>query len=106
VAWIVLVVAGLLEAGWAVGLSYTDGFTRLWPTAATAAAIIASLGLLGLALRTLPVGTAYAVWVGIGAAGAVAFGILARGEPAGAARLACLALLLVAVAGLRLTDGA
>ena len=87
-AWIVLLIAGLFEIGWAVGLKYTDGFTRLWPTVGTAAALVASMGLLGVALRTLPLGTAYAVWTGIGTIGTAVLGIVLLGESAGAARLA------------------
>jgi quaternary ammonium compound-resistance protein SugE len=102
-AWILLIVAGIIESAWAIGLKYTDGFTRLWPSVLTAAGIVISLGLLALAARELPIGTAYAVWVGIGAAGAIAFGILFLGEPASAARLAFLALLLVAIVGLKAT---
>jgi quaternary ammonium compound-resistance protein SugE len=102
-AWILLVVAGIIESAWAIGLKYTDGFTRLWPSVLTAGGIVISLGLLALAARELPIGTAYAVWVGIGAAGAIAFGILFLGEPASAARLAFLALLLVAIVGLKAT---
>jgi quaternary ammonium compound-resistance protein SugE len=102
-AWILLIIAGILESAWAIGLKYTDGFTRLWPSVLTAGGIVISLGLLALAARELPIGTAYAVWVGIGAAGAIAFGILFLDEPASAARLAFLALLLVAIVGLKAT---
>lgn len=100
-AWIVLIFAGLLEIGWAVGLKYTDGFTRLWPTVGTLAAMVVSMGLLGLVVRTLPVGTAYAVWTGIGAAGTVIVGILLLGEPASFARLFCVGLILIGVVGLK-----
>ena len=86
-AWITLFFAGLFEVGWAIGLKYTDGFTRLLPTLATVLSMVVSLGLLGLALKTLPVGTAYAVWTGIGTVGTAALGILLLGEPAGAMRL-------------------
>lgn len=103
-AWVILVVAGLLEVGWAVGLKYTEGFTRLWPSLLTIAAIVVSMGLLGVAARTLPIGTAYGVWVGIGAAGAGVLGILLFGEPATPGRLFFLALLLVAVIGLKATS--
>jgi quaternary ammonium compound-resistance protein SugE len=96
-------VAGLLEVGWAVGLKYTDGFTRLLPSVLTVAAIAASMFLLSLAARTLPIGTAYAVWVGIGALGAALLGMLLFGESRSAARLFFLALLLVSIVGLRLT---
>jgi quaternary ammonium compound-resistance protein SugE len=102
-AWILLVVAGIIESAWAIGLKYTDGFTRLWPSVLTASGIVVSLGLLALAARELPIGTAYAVWVGIGAAGAVAFGILVLNEPASSARLFFLALLVVAIVGLKAT---
>ena len=83
-AWLLLIVAGLLETGWAIGLKYSEGFTRLWPSVFTAIGIVASMLLLGVAARTLPIGTAYAVWVGIGAAGAVVLGIVLLGEPASA----------------------
>jgi len=102
-AWILLVVAGLLETGWAIGLKYTDGFTRLWPSVLTIAGIVVSMLLLSIAARTLPIGTAYAVWVGIGAAGAVVLGIVLLGEPVNAARLCFLALLLVSIVGLKFT---
>ncbi|MDZ5696275.1 quaternary ammonium compound efflux SMR transporter SugE [Chelativorans sp. M5D2P16] len=101
-AWLVLFAAGLLEIGWAVGLKYTEGFTRLWPTLATSAGIIASFALLGVALRVLPLGTAYAVWTGIGAVGTVLFGILLFGESADAPRLICVGLIVVGVVGLKL----
>jgi quaternary ammonium compound-resistance protein SugE len=103
-AWIILVVAGLLEAAWAIGLKHTHGFTRLWPSVFTAAGIAVSLALLSIAVRTLPIGTAYAVWVGIGSAGAVLLGIAFLGEPASAARLFFLALLLTAIVGLKATS--
>ena len=103
--WILLVIAGLLETGWAIGLKYTEGFTKPLPTALTIAAIVASMALLGLAVRDLPVGTAYAVWVGIGAFGTAVLGILLFGEPATPARLFFLALLAVAIAGLKVTAG-
>ena len=100
-AWIVLFVAGLLEVGWAVGLKYTEGFTRLWPTIGTAVALTASMGLLGVALRTLPLGTAYAVWTGIGSVGTAVLGIVLFREPATAMRLTCIALILAGIVGLR-----
>jgi quaternary ammonium compound-resistance protein SugE len=100
-AWILLIVAGLLETGWAIGLKYTDGFTRFWPSVVTIVLIAASMFLLAVAARSLPIGTAYAVWVGIGAAGAVVLGIALLGEPANFARLFFLALLLVAIIGLK-----
>ncbi len=101
-AWIVLVIAGLLETCWAVGLPATRGFTRLGPTVFVAAALVASMWLLAIAARTIPIGTAYAVWVGIGACGTAVCGILWLGEPATWARLACLGLLVVAIVGLKL----
>ncbi|QDU90987.1 Quaternary ammonium compound-resistance protein SugE [Pirellulimonas nuda] len=99
--WYYLLIAGLLETGWAVGLKYTHGFTRLWPSLGTAAALVASMVFLALAVRELPIGTAYPVWVGIGAVGAAGFGIAFLGEPASALRLAFLALLIVAIVGLK-----
>jgi quaternary ammonium compound-resistance protein SugE len=102
-SWLALVAAGLLEVCWAVGLKYTEGFSRPWPSALTILAIVASLYLLSVAARTLPIGTAYAVWVGIGAFGAATAGILVFGEPATPARLGFLGLLLVAVLGLKLS---
>ena len=101
-SWIYLFFAGLFEIGWAVGLKYTHGFTRLLPSLATAASMVVSLGLLGLALRGLPLGTAYAVWTGIGIVGTVVFGILVLGEPATALRLANIALIVAGVVGLKL----
>ena len=102
-AWLVLFVAGLFEIGWAVGLKYTDGLTRLWPTVGTAVSLLASMGLLAVALRTLPLGTAYAIWTGIGAVGAVALGIVLFGDTATLPRLACVVLILVGIVGLKLT---
>jgi quaternary ammonium compound-resistance protein SugE len=101
-AWLVLVVAGLFEIAWAIGLKYTDGFTRLGPSLGTVIAMIASVVLLALAMRTLPVGTAYAVWTGIGAIGTVALGIVLFDEPATLARLACIGLILAGIVGLKL----
>lgn len=101
-AWLYLVAAGLFEVGWAVGLKYTDGFTRAGPTAATIASMIVSLGLLGLALRTLPLGTAYAIWTGIGTIGTVILGIMLFGESAQVMRLACIALIVCGIVGLKL----
>jgi quaternary ammonium compound-resistance protein SugE len=103
-AWIVLVVAGALEVGWAIGLKYTDGFTRLWPTLGTVASMIVSLFLLGLALKALPVGTAYAIWTGIGTIGTAILGIVLFGESAAAARLACIALIVAGIVGLKLVS--
>ncbi len=102
-AWVLLVIAGLLEIVWAIGLKYTQGFTRLVPSLITIAAIIVSMGMLGIAARTLPIGTAYAVWVGIGAAGAAVLGILLFGEPASPGRLFFVATLLASIIGLKLT---
>jgi len=101
-AWVYLFVAGLFEVGWAVGLKYTDGFSRLVPTLLTVASMIVSLGLLGLALRTLPVGTAYAVWSGVGTVGTALLGILLLGEPATVVRLACIAAIVAGIVGLKL----
>jgi len=103
-AWLMLFLAGLLEVGWAIGLKYTEGFTRPLPTLATAAALLASLGLLGLALRTLPLGTAYAVWTGIGASGTALLGVLLFGESADLPRLACIGLIVAGVVGLKLVS--
>jgi quaternary ammonium compound-resistance protein SugE len=100
-AWIYLLLAGLLEIGWAIGLKYTDGFTRLWPSVATALTMAASFGLLSLALRTIPMGTAYAVWTGIGAAGTAAFGMAFLGESRDVIRLVFLLLIIGGVAGLK-----
>ena len=104
-AWLILIAAGLFEIAWAVGLKYTDGFTRIGPSIATAGAIIVSMGLLGLAVRTLPLGTAYAVWTGVGTVGTAVLGIVLFREPATAARLFCIALIVVGIAGLKLTAG-
>jgi quaternary ammonium compound-resistance protein SugE len=101
-AWIVLFFAGLFEIGWAIGLKYTDGFTRPMPTLLTVASMVVSLGLLGLALKTLPVGTAYAVWTGIGTVGTALLGIWLLGEPATALRLACIGLIVAGIVGLKL----
>jgi quaternary ammonium compound-resistance protein SugE len=99
--WILLLVAGLLEIGWAIGLKYTEGFTRLWPSVWTAGAMVASIVLLALALKTIPVGTGYAVWTGIGAAGTAILGIILFAEPATAARLGCIALIVAGIVGLK-----
>jgi quaternary ammonium compound-resistance protein SugE len=101
-AWIILVAAGLFEIGWAVGLKYTDGFTRFWPSVGTVGAMATSVALLGWAMRSLPLGTAYAVWTGIGAVGTVAIGVAFFGEPATVARLACLGLIVAGIVGLKL----
>ena len=105
-AWLILILAGLFEVAWAIGLKYTDGFTRLWPSMATIAAIALSMGLLGVAMRTLPVGTAYAVWVGVGAVGTVILGIVLRDEPANAARMISVALIIAGIVGLKLATPA
>lgn len=101
-AWVIVVVAGLLEVAWAIGLKYTEGFTRLWPSAATVLAMVISLWLLGIAMKSLPVGTAYSVWVGIGAVGTVALGIVLLGEPANAPRLISVGLIIAGIVGLKL----
>lgn len=103
-AWGILFLAGLLEVGWAVGLKYTAGFTRLWPTVATAATLISSMALLGVALRTLPLGTAYAVWTGIGTIGTATLGIVLFDELANAVRLLCIALIVAGILGLKLAS--
>jgi len=100
--WLLLIIAGLFEIGWAVGLKYTEGFTRLWPSIGTAAAMVVSLVLLGIAMKALPVGTAYAVWVGVGAVGTVILGIVLFGEPAGALRLVSVGLIIAGIVGLKL----
>ncbi|MEW1724536.1 multidrug efflux SMR transporter [Streptomyces sp. NPDC093109] len=104
-AWVLLIVAGLLEIGWSIGMKFTEGFTRLWPSVFTGAGIVLSMLLLSQAAKTLPIGTAYGVWVGIGAAGAAVVGMVALGEPATAARIFFVCLLLVAVVGLKATSG-
>lgn len=105
-AWIVLLVAGLLEMGWAIGLKYTEGFTKLWPSIGTAISMVLSVVLLGWAMRSLPVGTAYAVWTGIGAVGTVILGIVLFHEPANAARLICVGLIVAGILGLKITSPA
>lgn len=101
-AWVLLVVAGLLEVAWAIGLKYTEGFTRLWPTVGTVLAMVLSIVLLGIAMKSLPVGTAYSVWVGVGAVGTVALGIVLFGEPANALRLVSIGLVVAGIVGLKL----
>ena len=103
-AWALLIVAGLFEVGWAIGLKYTEGFTRLWPSLWTVAAMAISIYLLALAVRTLPMGTSYAVWTGIGAAGTALLGIILFNEPANPGRLASIALIVAGIAGLRLAS--
>lgn len=100
--WIILVIAGLFEAGWAIGLKYTEGFTRLGPTVGTILAMIISVWLLGISVKSLPIGTAYAVWVGVGAVGTVMLGILLFGEPANIGRLISIALIIAGIVGLKL----
>jgi quaternary ammonium compound-resistance protein SugE len=101
-AWIYLLAAAVFEVGWAIGLKYSHGFTRLWPSVLTLAAMVISLGLLALAVRTIPVGTGYAIWTGIGAVGTALLGVLLFGEPASAGRLLCLGLIVAGVLGLKL----
>lgn len=103
-AWVYLFIAGLFEVIWAVGLKYTEGFTRLWPTLGTLAAMGVSLGLLGLALRSLPLGTAYAVWTGIGTVGTVIIGVMIFQESTDALRLACIGLIIAGIVGLKLVS--
>ncbi len=103
-AWILLLLAGLFEVGWAVGLKYTEGFTRLWPTLGTVGAMVVSLALLGLALRTLPLGTAYAVWTGVGTVGTALLGIWLFQESADALRLVCIGLIVAGIVGLKLVS--
>lgn len=100
--WIVLVVAGLFEIGWAIGLKFTDGFSRLWPSIGTAVAMVISVVLLGWSVRTLPVGTAYAVWTGIGAVGTAVLGIILFNEPMTSSRMICIALIVAGILGLKL----
>ena len=103
-AWLYLLIAGLFEVAWAIGLKYTDGFTRLLPSVWTVASMAVSLLFLGLALKTLPVGTAYAVWTGIGAVGVAILGIVLFAEPANALRLGCIALIVSGIVGLKLVS--
>ena len=105
-AWLIVIVAGLFEVGWAIGLKYTDGFSRLWPTVATVVAMVLSVWLLSIGMKTLPVGTAYSVWVGVGAIGTVVLGIVLFGEPANAARLLSVALIVAGIVGLKLATPA
>ncbi|MDR7147237.1 quaternary ammonium compound efflux SMR transporter SugE [Rhizobium sp. BE258] len=102
-AWFLLFLAGLFECGWAIGLKYTDGFTKPMPTIFTVISMVISVVLLGLAVKTLPIGTAYAIWTGIGTVGTVLLGIWLLGDPATASRLACIALIVAGIAGLKLT---
>ncbi|MYN42527.1 quaternary ammonium compound efflux SMR transporter SugE [Duganella sp. FT109W] len=102
--WIILILAGLLEVVWAVGLKYTEGFTKLLPSALTLAAMAGSVGMLGLALRTLPLGTAYAIWTGIGTVGTVIYGIVMLNEPASVMRLTCIAMIVGGIIGLKISN--
>jgi quaternary ammonium compound-resistance protein SugE len=101
-AWTILLIAGLMEVGWAIGLKYTEGFTRLVPSVLTLLSMLGSIVLLGLALKTLPIGTAYAVWTGIGAVGTATLGIILFGEPATALRLSSIGLIVAGIIGLKL----
>jgi len=105
-AWLILVLAGLFEVGWAIGLKYTEGFTRWGPAVWTAVAMIISLWLLGLAVKSLPIGTAYSVWVGVGSVGTVILGIVLLGEPVNAARLISIMLIIAGIIGLKLATPA
>jgi quaternary ammonium compound-resistance protein SugE len=105
-AWLLLMLAGLFEVGWAIGLKYTDGFTRLWPTIGTVLAMVVSLWLLGIAMKSLPVGTSYAVWVGVGAVGTAIMGIVLLGEVANAGRLISLGLIIAGIVGLKIATPA
>jgi len=105
-SWLTLVVAGVFEVGWAIGLKYTAGFTRLWPTLWTAAALVISMALLGAAVKSLPVGTAYAVWVGVGAVGTAVLGIVLLGEAMTVVRVASIALIVAGIVGLKLATPA
>jgi quaternary ammonium compound-resistance protein SugE len=105
-SWFLLLIAGLLEVAWAAGLKMSDGFTRLWPSVFTLVTALGSFGLLAMAMRQLPLGTAYAVWTGIGAVGAFIFGIVAMGETLSAARVASAALIVLGLVGLKLTSAA
>ncbi len=100
--WLILIVAGLLEVGWAMGMKYSEGFTRLWPSVGTIAAIVVSLGLLAVSMKTIPAGTAYAVWAGIGMVGSVIAGVILMGDALGALRIASLVLILAGIVGLKL----
>ena len=104
-SWLILCLAGLLEIGWAIGLKYTEGFTRFWPSVATVVSLLVSFALLGIAMRSLPVGTAYAVWVGIGAVGTAVLGMLLFGESTEPLRLVSLGLICAGIVGLKLAHG-
>lgn len=105
-SWVILVIAGLFETGWAIGLKYSEGFSRLWPTLWTVLAMIVSLWLLGIAMKSLPVGTAYSIWVGVGAIGTVILGIVLLGEPANTGRLISITFIVAGIIGLKLTSQA
>lgn len=105
-AWVILILAGLFEVAWAIGLKYTDGFTKLWPSVGTAVAMVLSVWLLGIAMKTLPVGTAYGVWVGVGTVGTVALGIALFDEPANLARIVSVALIVAGIVGLKIATPA
>ena len=105
-AWFILVIAGLFEVGWAIGLKYTEGFSRFWPTVWTALSMIISVWLLGVAMKSLPVGTAYSVWVGVGAVGTVILGVVLLGEPANTARIVSVGLIIAGIIGLKLATPA
>lgn len=103
-SWVILAIAGLFEVGWAIGLKYTQGFTRPWPTALTVVSMVASVVLLGIAMKELPVGTSYAVWTGIGTIGTAVLGIALFGDSASVARIACLALIAGGIIGLKVVS--
>lgn len=103
-AWVILVIAGLFEVGWAIGLKYTEGFTRLWPTVWTVVSMAISVGLLGIAMKDLPVGTAYSIWVGVGSIGTVILGIILFGEPVSVSRSLSIALIVAGIVGLKLSS--
>ena len=103
-AWLILILAGLLEVGWAIGLKYSEGFSRLWPSAGTIVAMVLSIVLLGIATKSLPIGTSYAVWVGVGAIGTAVLGMILFGESTDVWRIASLALILAGIVGLKLTS--
>lgn len=103
-SWVILIIAALFEIAWAIGLKFTDGFTRLWPSVGTIIALVISVGLLGIAAKSLPIGTAYAVWTGIGAVGTVLCGIAFLGDPATPARLVCVGFIIIGILGLKITS--
>ena len=104
--WAIVAIAGLMETGWALGLKYSDGFTKLWPSVVTIVLALGSFWLLSVAMKSLPVGTAYAVWTGIGAVGAAVVGVLVHGEPATVVRAVCILLIVAGIVGLKLFSGA